>query len=469
MTLAFRAAGVAATGNNASLVPALPAGLAAGDLLLLFASIRNSGAGTPNTPAGYSLLLNMANARIFGKVAGTSESAPTVSFTGGVTNADTIAQTAAFSGYPGLTVDGTATNTGSGTNLQYPASPTINSGRVLAITAGWKQDDWTSLTGDPGTRIGATSTTTGDDAAQVWSYALKRTSAVASASYTVTGGASATTRAGVLHLVADPAVTVTEQDSWPPRVQVAVTSLDDGDVVEIYRVVAGQWTAVRAGAVNGATDPSFLVIDAELPFGVPVSYAVYVNGRETITAPVTYNLVGGQVALSDAITGAVAECIIGAAGDKKYDRDTAIFNVGGQRLAVVGPMAQGGAGTYELLAMTTAIADGIKWIARNCTQGIVQIRQAGLTGADGNTYDGVDAYLSILEVTERRFSQDGSDPRRLLVLDYVEVPGWSSDLEARGFTYGDMMTFVNGTYADLAAIFAPAGTYLDAMLADWTA
>lgn len=264
-------------------------------------------------------------------------------------------------------------------------------------------------------------------------------------------------------------VTITEQDSWPPRVQIAVTDLTDGDNVDIYRVVAGQWTAVRGGQINGATDPSFIVIDAEFPFGVLVAYAVYVNGSEEITTPVVYDLAGGQVALTDAITGAVAECIIGKAGPRTYDRDSAVFRVADENLAVLGPMPAGGAGTYELLAMTTAISDGIKWLFRNATQGIVQVRQAGGTGFDGNTYDGIDAYWQVLNVTEDRFSQDGSDPRRLLTVSYVECSGWSADLLARGFTYADMATFVGGTYADLAALFAPAGTYLDVALADWTA
>lgn len=262
--------------------------------------------------------------------------------------------------------------------------------------------------------------------------------------------------------------TITEQDSWPPRVQIAVTDVAPGDLVEIYRVVAGQWTAVRGGSVNPATDTAFLAIDAELPFGVPVSYAVYINGSEEITSPVTYALAGGQVALTDAITGAVAECVIGKIGPKTYGRDAAVFRVGGENLAVVGPMPDGGSGTYELLAATTAIAEGIKWLFRNATQGIVQVRQAGGTGFDGNTYDGIDAYWQVLDVTDDRFSQDGSDPRRLLTVQYVEVAGWSSDLVARGFSYADMAAYVSGTYADLAAMFAPAGTYLDMAMTDWT-
>jgi hypothetical protein len=50
--ITFVAAGATSVGNNVALTPALPAGLVAGDLLLCQASIRNSGTGTPNTPAG---------------------------------------------------------------------------------------------------------------------------------------------------------------------------------------------------------------------------------------------------------------------------------------------------------------------------------------------------------------------------------------------------------------------------------
>jgi hypothetical protein len=337
MSYSFVAAGAASSGSNTSRIPALPAGLAVGDYLLVYASIRNSGAGVPVAPAGYATLMSMANAAIFGKVAGSSEAAPTVTFTGGVANADTLAQTAAFRGYrPTLAVSGTPTTTsGTGsTALQYPVSPTSTAGRVLAITAGWKQDDWASITGGPGAQIGTVVSTVGDDAAQVWNYELARTAPAITGSWSTPGGVSANIRSGVLWLLADPVITVTEQASWPPRTQVAVTSLDAGDNVEVYRVVAGVWTLLRAGSVVGATDPSFLVVDAELPFGVPVSYAVYVNGFEHLTGPATYDLPGGRVALSDAITGGVAEAIIGSAGDRVFSRRSARFQVNGRNLVV---------------------------------------------------------------------------------------------------------------------------------------
>lgn len=264
-------------------------------------------------------------------------------------------------------------------------------------------------------------------------------------------------------------VTVTEQDAWPPRVQIVVTGLTGGDSVEIYRVAGGRSTPVRGGTVDVATDPSLVAIDAELPFGVPVAYAVFINGAETLTTPATYTLAGGKVALSDAITAAAAEVIIGAAGDKVYGRDAARFRVGGQNLVVSGPMSLGGEGNYELLAETTIARDGLMALLQTATQGIVQIRQAGGTGPGGTPYDGIDAYLAIDRATERRWSQDGSDPRRVIVIEFVEVDGWAPELEARGFTLGDLANyFAGGDLQDIADFF-PLGTLLDIALADWSA
>jgi hypothetical protein len=71
-------------------------------------------------------------------------------------------------------------------------------------------------------------------------------------------------------------VTVDEQDVYPPRVLVTVTGLTIGDFVTVYRVVAGERTAVRQGAAE-AVDVAFLVLDAELPFGTPVRYVAVVS------------------------------------------------------------------------------------------------------------------------------------------------------------------------------------------------
>jgi hypothetical protein len=68
--------------NNASLSPTLPASMVAGDLILLFAAIRGTSA-TVDVPAGYTRLAGWHNVALLGKIHTGSESAPTVSFTGG--------------------------------------------------------------------------------------------------------------------------------------------------------------------------------------------------------------------------------------------------------------------------------------------------------------------------------------------------------------------------------------------------
>jgi hypothetical protein len=269
-------------------------------------------------------------------------------------------------------------------------------------------------------------------------------------------------------VVAGVTVDAVEQDSWPPRVQISVTGLTDGDAVEVHRQVAGVLTPVRGGSVESTDDPAFVIVDAELPFGVPVSWVVFINGVGIAVDGDTYTLPGGKVAISDAITGRAAEVVIGAAGDKSYARKSARFNVAGRNMVVSGPMGEA-EGTYELLVETTSSLENLKQVLRTATQGIVQIRQAGVSALTGDPYDGVDAYLAVDKAVERRYSQDGSDPRRLVVIDYAEVDGWAGDLTASGFTLQDIADYLDpgATLQDLAGLY-PGGTLLQIALADWT-
>ena len=90
------AAGTAVTGNNSSITPPLPAGVLTGDLLVIAASIRNSGAGVVNTTAlaalGWYTIATYGNIAYVAKRYAPGVTAPLVTFTGGVANADTIAQ-----------------------------------------------------------------------------------------------------------------------------------------------------------------------------------------------------------------------------------------------------------------------------------------------------------------------------------------------------------------------------------------
>jgi hypothetical protein len=247
-------------------------------------------------------------------------------------------------------------------------------------------------------------------------------------------------------------ITADEQDVYPPRVLVSVTGLAGGEFVDVYRVVAGVRTQLRGGFAI-ADDVAFLVLDAELPFGTPVHYIAVIDSTdEYATTPATYALPGGKVAITDAITGLAAEVVILAWPEKRHERDSSVFRLQDGRTAVVaGPPVQF-TGTIELFVASDSARANLVNVLQAATAGTVQIRQPG-------GYADVDCYVSVLNHAVRRWSQDGSDERRIVALEVAEVSAWSSDLTARGYTYADLEAVYTGlTYADLAGDYA---TYLD--------
>lgn len=140
----FVATGTTATGNNTSVSPGIPAGIATGDLMILHASIRNSGTGTVNVPAGWTAIQNTANVLIAGRMRQAGDVAPTVTFNGGAANEDTSAAIMAFRGatFAGSVVTAQLLNS----SAQDVLSPGISYGaRDTIIRFGWKQDDATSV------------------------------------------------------------------------------------------------------------------------------------------------------------------------------------------------------------------------------------------------------------------------------------------------------------------------------------
>lgn len=196
----FVTGGPPVSGNNTSLVATMPLGLQNQDLVLIQASIRNSGAGEPVAPTGWTTCLNASNMKIFGKIVTGAETAPTVTFTGGVANADTLVQTAAFR-RASLTTGSTATRLN--TSQQNIPRPTlvVPDDNMLLIYSLWKQDDWTTIsTGPVGfVGIGSVVSTAGDDAAQAWSFIVQTTKSDLGASTAqATGGAAAISRSGAM-------------------------------------------------------------------------------------------------------------------------------------------------------------------------------------------------------------------------------------------------------------------------------
>jgi hypothetical protein len=246
------------------------------------------------------------------------------------------------------------------------------------------------------------------------------------------------------------AITATEQTDYPPRVLISVTGLDIGDTIILYRSVGGERAEIRAGYSLAVEDTSFLRIDAELPFGVAVSYVAVVNGvDEYSVGPTTYDLPGGKVALSDAVGGLAAEVTIINYGEKSRTARTSVFTVGNRNVVVSSGMSSQFGTTMELLTETPEAGADLLRLLESATEGVVQIRQPG-------GYDGIDAFLAVLDSSERWIRPSVSQsPRRLWTLQVVEVEGWAPMLEARGFTLGDIADAYDGlTLQDIADDYA---------------
>ncbi|GIH07431.1 hypothetical protein Rhe02_54980 [Rhizocola hellebori] len=210
-TVTFGTTGTVTHASNASVTPGIPASVATGDLLLCLAAIRNSGTGVPNTPAGYTRLAvfgSSINVQLFAKIATSgAEAAPTITFTGGVANADTSAQMIRLSGKwhsaSNVLLDSASWLNPSSQNIAYPALRVPLADNCIILYLGWKADDWTSVA-SPGTEIGEPDTTTGDDQGIVWAYSIQTTAAaITPGSFVVTGGAAAISRGAVLALRCD--------------------------------------------------------------------------------------------------------------------------------------------------------------------------------------------------------------------------------------------------------------------------
>lgn len=191
--------GAPASANNASVTPALPGGWAQGDLLLAVATNRNSASATVSAP-GWTKVATSGNLSLLGQIATASATAPVIAVAGGSANADTLAYTVAFRGtHQDITTVVSASAAqlnSSAANIAYPTvTPPSANNAVMVI--GWKADDWTSVATLAGmAEIQEGVSTIGDDAGIVSDYVLQTTAAaVASGSFTVTGGSSAISRA----------------------------------------------------------------------------------------------------------------------------------------------------------------------------------------------------------------------------------------------------------------------------------
>src|SRR5512137_1444468 len=244
-----------------------------------------------------------------------------------------------------------------------------------------------------------------------------------------------------------PQIAATELDFWPSRILVSATLLGVGDLVTVYRVVGSTRTPIRGADAVTMTDSSLVVVDAEQPFGTPVTYALNVGGTDVAsTTPTAHTLVGGKVALSDAIGGDAAEVVVLAWPDRTRTRVATTFVAGGRNIVVGGPLPPP-AGPVELYTETDAARVNLVALLEGATSGVLLVRQPG-------GYAGVDSYQAFISAREVRWSQDGNDPRRRWQLELVEVQAWPAEFLARGYTLADIAAAYAGqTLADLAGDF----------------
>lgn len=469
MTISAITVGTAATGVNASVTPGTPSGLVAGDFMLIVAAIRNAGVGTVNTPTGWTSMGAVDSLAMFGRFFQTGDVMPLITFAGGVANADTYARALKARGVAKDQLTESAANSTFNTSAQNISTPAYDlpGANHLLVMAAWKQDDATSLT-TPSlpaawTAQGLTNMTTGDDML-VGLFTLLETTEqdVLAGSVTVTGGVSAIGRSLILGIRPEPTFAATEVDLFPPRVTLSITGLTNGDMVQIYRVANGERVLIRGGTLASATDPSFVVIDGEVPYGLPVYYVAAVNTTaEYSTSPVTYDLPGGKPVLSDAITGDSSQFVIVAWDEKAYDRQASIFKAGGRNVVVAGDVGQFES-TMQIFFEAWSSSQAFLALLSSATENVLQLR------APSSEYEGVDCYIAVVAAAERRFSQDGTDARRMWVLTVTQTDEWSEGLVATAFTYQDLADFyatASGTYATLASDQA---TYLSTAIADWS-
>lgn len=226
-TFTFVAAGTAAHADNAPVTPGLPTGLSAGNLLLAAVANRNFNAGI-GTPLGWTEIANMGNLRLFGKVASSSETAPTFVFLASSAGDTCSAQLAAFSGgvYDPASILYRwqwQINATLAQDIAYPGMDIAHSNR-LVLYIGWKQDDWTSVATIAGaTEIGEPASVLGNDHGLVWGYLIQTTPAsIPAGTFTVTGGATAFSIGAIIVLRCDrQSFTVTRSVNGVVKAQVA--------------------------------------------------------------------------------------------------------------------------------------------------------------------------------------------------------------------------------------------------------
>lgn len=257
----FVAVGSGPTGNNTSLNPTLPAGLVDGDMLVLFASIRATGAAV-STPTGWSLYVDGGNVRVFVRVYDATVTAPTVNFTGGAAGDDTIAQIAAVRNADAGSAAWLFQTNASAQDINLPALSIPATPSFFALGVGWKQDVSTSSSAPAGwTVITRISSSSGTGATQIWHW-LQPTANIPARTVGLAGGAAAISEGATLRVPQAPYVSRETQTITPTLTSVWLKNPQRPYLNRAVTVT--DWTDVERPARTGVFD----VVGRSFPVGV---------------------------------------------------------------------------------------------------------------------------------------------------------------------------------------------------------
>jgi hypothetical protein len=232
----FVSVGTVVHADNASLSPGVPAGSVAGDTLVLVSCIRNLSAASSSS-GGYTSIANLTSLNIMTKTHSGSESAPTVSFTGGVAGDTTTAFIMAFRNMPSTFYGQSNTFNSGQQNIDYLIIGSTGMANTMAIIVGHKFDDCTSVATLTGfTEAVEATTITGNDQTVVVDYApYTGDLVIPGGTFTVTGGVAANSRSIVMLFGNPQTATVTRS------VNGVVKAHSAGESVSLFRPAYSAW------------------------------------------------------------------------------------------------------------------------------------------------------------------------------------------------------------------------------------
>lgn len=144
--------GAPSTANNGPVTPAIPAGLQAGDVMIMLVAASATAITFPVDPAGWSVFTHLGSFRVWGRVYTPGVAAPTVTPSGGVSGNDIMGQIVAFRNVINSPTWTTSLDPTVQQNVNIPGIPVANPDSLIAsllmkrsVTASVSRVGWGSM------------------------------------------------------------------------------------------------------------------------------------------------------------------------------------------------------------------------------------------------------------------------------------------------------------------------------------